>query len=63
MISAWTTRQLALKHSDFEKMTSNADHKVWQDVYKPTTVDGRKLYVKFTVDERKELLLISFKEV
>jgi motility quorum-sensing regulator / GCU-specific mRNA interferase toxin len=53
----------ALKGSDFEKsMTSSADHKVWQDVYKPTTADGRALYVKFTLDERKELLLISFKE-
>jgi motility quorum-sensing regulator / GCU-specific mRNA interferase toxin len=53
----------ALTGSDFEKsMTSSANHKVWQDVYKPTTADGRTLYVKFTLDERKELLLISFKE-
>ena len=43
-------------------MTSITDHKVWQDVYKPTTVDGRTVYVKITLDERKELLLISFKE-
>jgi|SRR5271163_1168654 len=41
----------ALKHSDFEKsMTSIADHKVWQDVYRPTTVDGRIVYVKFTLE-------------
>ena len=49
--------------SDFEKsMTSISDHKVWQDGYRPTTVDGRIVYVKFTLDEQKELLLISFKE-
>lgn len=46
----------------FDKsMTSIADHKVWQDVYKPV-VGGRKLYVKFTLDARQQLLLISFKE-
>ena len=43
-------------------MTSISDHKVWQDGYRPTTVDGRIVYVKFTLDEQKELLLISFKE-
>jgi len=51
-----------LSNSDFEKsMTSIADHRVWQDVYKPS-VGGRRLYVKFTVDARRELLLISFKK-
>jgi len=51
-----------LKPSDFEKsMTSIADHRVWQDVYKPS-VDGRTLYVKFTLDARQALFLISFKE-
>ena len=52
----------ALTNADFEKsMTSMADHRVWQDVYKPS-VGGRKLYVKFTLDSQKALLLISFKE-
>ena len=52
----------ALTLSDFDKsMTSMADHKVWQDVYKPVR-DGRTLYVKFTVDARQALFLISFKE-
>ena len=52
----------ALTLADFEKsMTSNFDHKLWQDVYKPN-VGGRTLYVKFTRDNRGELLLISFKE-
>ena len=52
----------ALSLSDFDKsMTSLADHKIWQDVYKPAR-DGRTLYVKFTVDARQALFLISFKE-
>lgn len=52
----------ALSHADFEKsMTSMADHTVWQDVYKPTVAE-RTIYVKFTLDQQKELLLISFKE-
>ena len=47
---------------DFDKsMPSNADPAIWQDVYKPAA-DGRELYVKFTLDARGELLLISFKE-
>ena len=51
-----------LSNSDFEKsMTSLADHRVWQDVYKPS-VRGRTLYVKFTLDARRTLFLISFKE-
>ena len=51
---------LSLK--DFNKsMTSNADHTVWQDVYRPA-VGGRVIYVKFTLDAQKVLLLISFKE-
>jgi len=52
----------ALTLPDFEKsMTSMADHKIWQDVYKPK-VGGRTLYVKFTLDARQALFLISFKE-
>ena len=52
----------ALRRSDFDKsMTSHDDHTVWQDVYKPAVAE-RTLYVKFTLDYEKELLLISFKE-
>jgi len=52
----------ALMLADFEKsMTSMADHRIWQDVYKPK-VGGRALYVKFTLDARDALFLISFKE-
>src|ERR1700679_1692032 len=52
----------ALSNIDFDKsMTSVSDHRIWQDVYKPK-VDGQTLYVKFTLDARQDLLLISFKE-
>jgi motility quorum-sensing regulator/GCU-specific mRNA interferase toxin len=42
-------------------MRSEINPAIWQDVYKPI-VDRRELYVKFTLDTRGELLLISFKE-
>jgi motility quorum-sensing regulator/GCU-specific mRNA interferase toxin len=52
----------ALVVADFEKsMTSHADHRVWQDVYRPKAA-GSELYIKFTVDARKALFPISFKE-
>lgn len=52
----------ALSVADFDKsMTSHADNTVWQGVYKPM-FGNRALYVKFTLDAEKALLLISFKE-
>ena len=52
----------ALAAADFEKsMTSLADPRVWQDVYKPRAT-GIELYVKVTLDARQGLFLISFKE-
>ena len=52
----------ALDKTDFDKsMTSYADATNWQDVYKPIAAK-RALYVKFTLDAEKALLLISFKE-
>jgi motility quorum-sensing regulator / GCU-specific mRNA interferase toxin len=48
--------------SNFDKsMTSMADYAVWQDVYR-ATLARRTVYIKFTLDDHKELLLISFKE-
>jgi hypothetical protein len=48
--------------SHFDKsMPSDVDPEIWQDVYKPV-IEGRELYVKFTLDTQGELLLISFKE-
>jgi len=52
----------ALRARDFEKsMTSYANAQIWQDVYRPT-VDGKELYVKFTLDAANNFFLISFKE-
>ncbi len=42
-------------------MPSDINPAIWQDVYKPI-IEGRELYVKFTLDAQGELLLISFKE-
>ena len=50
-----------LSSADFYKsMTTYADHKVWQDVYRPTTAVG-DLYLKLTVID--DLLIVSFKEL
>ena len=52
----------ALATADFDKsMTSYADHRVWQDVYRPKAADT-DLYVKVTLDAQEALILISFKE-
>ncbi|MHB1795671.1 MAG: type II toxin-antitoxin system MqsR family toxin [Acidobacteriaceae bacterium] len=52
---------LALTPKDFYKsMTTYADHKVWQDVYRPTTEAG-EVYLKLTVIE--DVLIVSFKEL
>jgi motility quorum-sensing regulator/GCU-specific mRNA interferase toxin len=52
---------LALTARDFYKsMTTYADHKVWQDVYRPTTRAG-EVYLKLTVVDG--VLIVSFKEL
>lgn len=52
---------LALSDQDFYKsMTTHADHRVWQDVYRPTTPAG-DVYVKLTVID--DVLIVSFKEL
>jgi motility quorum-sensing regulator/GCU-specific mRNA interferase toxin len=52
----------ALSMADFDKsMTSYANSKLWQDVYKPK-IGKIVLYVKFTLDSMNALFLISFKE-
>lgn len=51
----------ALTTADFYKsMTTHADHRLWQDVYRPTTSAGR-VYLKLTVTD--DLLIVSFKEL
>jgi motility quorum-sensing regulator/GCU-specific mRNA interferase toxin len=52
---------MALTMNDFFKsMTTNTDHKVWQDVYKPSTKVG-DVYLKLTVVD--DVLIVSFKEL
>ena len=52
---------LALTPSDFYKsMTTYADHRVWQDVYRPMTAAG-EVYLKLTVID--DVLIVSFKEL
>jgi len=52
---------MALTPADFYKsMTTYADHRIWQDVYRPNTSSG-DVYVKLTVID--DLLIVSFKEL
>lgn len=52
---------MALTPKDFYKsMTTHADHKIWQDVYRPVTPAG-EVYLKLTVVD--DLLIVSFKEL
>lgn len=52
---------LALTPAEFHKsMTSHADHRVWQDVYRPTTPAG-EVYLKLTVID--DVPIVSFKEL
>lgn len=51
----------SLTSKDFYKsMTSHADHRIWQDVYRPK-IDARTIYLKLTVIE--DVLIVSFKEL
>lgn len=52
---------MALAPKDFYKsMTIHADHRIWQDVYRPVTDAGR-VYLKLTVID--DVLIVSFKEL
>lgn len=52
---------MGLTRRDFHKsMTTHADHRIWQDVYRPVTQVG-EVYLKLTVID--EVLIVSFKEV
>ena len=52
---------MALTADDFYKsMTTHADHRVWQDVYRPRTTAG-EVYLKLTVVD--DVLIVSFKEL
>ena len=50
-----------LTPADFYKsMTTHADHRVWEDVYRPATSAG-EVYLKLTVID--DVLIVSFKEL
>ncbi len=52
---------MALTIKDFYKsMTSHNNHKIWQDVYRPTTHIG-EVYLKLIVVD--DVLILSFKEL
>ncbi len=53
---------MALTPADFHKsMTTHADHRIWQDVYRTRTANGVEVYLKLTV--MNDLLIVSFKEL
>jgi motility quorum-sensing regulator/GCU-specific mRNA interferase toxin len=45
----------------YKSMTSNRDHRRWQDVYH-VPWNGMVLYLKFTDDPVTEFVILSFKE-
>lgn len=52
---------MALALADFYKsMTTHADHRIWQDVYRTSTPAG-EIYLKLTVID--DVLIVSFKEL
>jgi len=51
---------MALATKDFYKsMSTHADHRIWQDVYRTSTAVG-EIYLKLTVID--DVLIVSFKE-
>lgn len=53
---------LALTSANFYKsMTTHADHRIWQDVYRAKTASGDEVYLKLTVID--DVLIVSFKEL
>lgn len=52
---------MSLTNQDFYKsMTTHANHKIWQDVYRTSTSAG-EVYLKLTVID--DVLIVSFKEL
>ena len=46
--------------SFYKSMTAHADHRIWQDVYRPVTEVGA-VYLKLMVID--DVLIVSFKEL
>ena len=55
-----TTIQTMQRAHFYKSMTSDGDHRIWQDVYHVPSEAGT-LYVKFTAGVVTEFLLLSFK--
>ncbi len=45
----------------YKSMTTHADHRIWQDVYRAKTANGDDVYLKLTVID--DVLIVSFKEI
>jgi motility quorum-sensing regulator/GCU-specific mRNA interferase toxin len=53
---------LALTPGAFYKsMTTHADYRIWQDVYRAKTERGIEVYLKLTVID--DVLIVAFKEL
>jgi motility quorum-sensing regulator/GCU-specific mRNA interferase toxin len=53
---------MSLTSSHFYKsMTTHADHRIWQDVYRARIANGADVYLKLTVID--DVLIVSFKEL
>ena len=53
---------MSLTSTDFFKsMTTHADHRIWQDVYRTSTANSADVYLKLTVID--DVLIVSFKEL
>ena len=53
---------MSLTFANFYKsMTTHADHRIWQDVYRTTTASSIDVYLKLTVVD--DVLIVSFKEL
>ena len=45
----------------YKSMTTHADHRIWQDVYRTSTANSADVYLKLTVID--DVLIVSFKEL
>ena len=53
---------MSLTAADFFKsMTTHADHRIWQDVYRTRLASSVDVYLKLTVID--DVLIVSFKEL
>ncbi len=53
--------QSLMPRNFYKSMTTHADHRIWQDVYRAKTRAGDEVYLKLTVID--DVLIVSFKEL